>query len=246
VLTLLRTVAMVAAGCATAAAILGYQVLRRSRSARLALTVLAVPLFFTGLVTGGFVSSVVAASAAMLWLQPARDWFRDGPSSPPASESTAPATPPVAPTAVRTSSSQRPLAVVWACVLTWVFCGLTAAGMAIAATAIAVRPEQMFAEMHRQNPELAAQGVSDHLLATATYVMTGLIVLWCLGAAVLAVLVFRRVDWARIVLIVSASVCAALCLLGTAIGAFLLLFPLVAAVVTIALLVRPDTRPWFR
>ena len=66
---------MVAAGCATAAAILGYQVLRRSRSARLALTLLAVPLFVTGLVTGGFTSSVVAASAVMLWFQPARDWF---------------------------------------------------------------------------------------------------------------------------------------------------------------------------
>ena len=44
VITLLRVVSMVTAGCATAAAILGYQVLRRSRSARLALTVLAVPL----------------------------------------------------------------------------------------------------------------------------------------------------------------------------------------------------------
>ena len=36
---------------------------------------LAVPLFVTGLVTGGFVSSVVAAAAVMLWFQPARDWF---------------------------------------------------------------------------------------------------------------------------------------------------------------------------
>ena len=66
VLSVIRTLAMVAAGCATAAAILGYQVLRRSRSARLALTVLAVPLFFAGLVTGGFVSSLVAASAARI------------------------------------------------------------------------------------------------------------------------------------------------------------------------------------
>ena len=63
VLSVIRTLSMVAAGCATAAAILGYQVLRRSRSARLALTVLAVPLFVAGMVTGGFVSSLVAASA---------------------------------------------------------------------------------------------------------------------------------------------------------------------------------------
>ena len=75
VLAALRVLCMVAAGCATAAAILGYQVLRRSRSARVVLTVLAAPLFVTGLVSGGFVSSVVAASAVMLWFQPARDWF---------------------------------------------------------------------------------------------------------------------------------------------------------------------------
>src|SRR6476619_7475050 len=81
VLSIIRTAAMVAAGCATAAAILGYQVLRRSRSARVALSVLALPLFLSGMVTGGFLSSVVAAAALMLWLPPSREWFRDGPSS---------------------------------------------------------------------------------------------------------------------------------------------------------------------
>ena len=75
VLDILRVFGMVAAGFATAAAILGYHVLRRSRSARLALTVLAVPLFLSGMVTGGFLSSVVAAAAVMLWFQPSRDWF---------------------------------------------------------------------------------------------------------------------------------------------------------------------------
>lgn len=71
----LRVMAMIAAACATAAAILGYQVLQRSRSARLALAVLAAPLFVTGIASGGILSSVVVAAALMLWLQPARDWF---------------------------------------------------------------------------------------------------------------------------------------------------------------------------
>ena len=75
VLEIMRVFGMVAAGCATAAAILGYHVLQRSRSARLALTLLAVPLFLSGMVTGGFLSSVVAAAAVMLWFQPSRDWF---------------------------------------------------------------------------------------------------------------------------------------------------------------------------
>src|SRR6478609_6426264 len=79
VVTTIRTLAMVTAGCAAAAGILGYQVLRRSRSARLAVTVLAVPLFLAGMVTGGFITSVVAASAAILWLQPSRAWFNGDP-----------------------------------------------------------------------------------------------------------------------------------------------------------------------
>src|SRR6478752_991363 len=81
VVTAIRTLGMVTAGCATAAGILGYQVLRRSKSARLAVSVLAVPIFLTGMVTGGFVTSVIAASAAILWLQPARAWF-DGTTPP--------------------------------------------------------------------------------------------------------------------------------------------------------------------
>jgi hypothetical protein len=267
VISLLRTLSMVAAGCATAAAILGYQVLRRSRSARLALTVLAVPLFLTGMVTGGFVSSVVAASAAMLWLQPARDWFNGvsrpaaapastrsvappaplaGRELPPPTSAPVPGVPPLAWPAPPTSAPRaRPVAVVWACVLTWVFGALTALAMTASAIAIAVDPHLLLDEVHRQNPDLREQGISDGLLAAVTYVMAGFIVLWCLAAIVVAVLVWRRVGWARIVLLVSASACVGLSLLGSVLGAFLLVFPLVAGVATVALLVRTDARPWF-
>ena len=107
---------MVTAGCATAAGILGYQVLRRSRSARAAVTVLAVPLFLAGMVTGGFITSVVAASAAILWLQPARSWF-DG-TAPPARRTpvvpaqptppSAPPAPPIAPYGAVPRRTRRP------------------------------------------------------------------------------------------------------------------------------------------
>ena len=75
VLSVMHVLAMVAAGCATAAAILGWYVLRRNRQARLWLSVLAVPLFVTGLVTGGFMSSMVAVAVVLLWTRQARDWF---------------------------------------------------------------------------------------------------------------------------------------------------------------------------
>jgi hypothetical protein len=74
--TIVKTLSMVAAGCATAMAVLGYQTLQRSRSARIGLTVLAVPLFLTGLVTGGFVAAAVSAAVGTLWLGPSRLWFR--------------------------------------------------------------------------------------------------------------------------------------------------------------------------
>lgn len=72
---LLEVVSMVAAGSAAAAGILGFHVLRRHRGARLALTLVAIPLFLSGLLVGGFLSSLVAASAVLLWLEPARAWF---------------------------------------------------------------------------------------------------------------------------------------------------------------------------
>lgn len=279
VLTIIRTLSMVAAGCATAAAILGYQVLRRSRSARLALTVLAVPLFLTGMVTDGFVPAVVAASAAMLWLQPSRDWFRDGPSSlgtsstpgsagsagpapaprpdpaPSAPSSRTPA-PPVAPAAQVTAAppayptqvaraSARPPAVVWACVLTWICSGLTAAGAVLSGVVFALNPDYLLDEVHRQSPDLADQGVTDTVLMATTYAMLGFVVLWCLAAAVLALLTFRGVGWARVVLIVSASIAGAVSLLGSAMGGFLLVLTLIGAVVTVVLLARPEARPWF-
>jgi hypothetical protein len=82
-----RIAAMAAAGCATAMLILGWQVTKRSRSARLALTVLAGALVVAGMVSDWFVESAAAtfwaggmgAAVVTLWLGPARMWFSDKP-----------------------------------------------------------------------------------------------------------------------------------------------------------------------
>ena len=75
VLDLLQVLVMVAAACGTATAILGYQALQRSRSARVALSFLAVPLALAGTVAGGILAPLVAVAVLMLWVQPARDWY---------------------------------------------------------------------------------------------------------------------------------------------------------------------------
>lgn len=258
VITLMRTLAMVTGGCAAAAAILGYQVMQRSRAARLAVTVLAVPLFLAGMVTGGFLTSIVAASATILWLQPARSWF-DGTapperrtaspaarpvSAPAPGDPAAPATVPLAAPTVPAPGA-RPSGVVVACVLTWICTGLTVAALIASAVVLAVSPDEMLDQVHRDSPELAQQGISDDLLIAATYLMIAGVVLWCLAAAVMAVLVLRRVDWARIVLLVSTIAAAALCLLGSVMGAILLVLPLAASALCTGLLLRPETREWF-
>ena len=78
VLDLIRVLATIAAVCAAATAVLGYQVLQRSRAARVGVTVLVVPMFLTGLVTGGIAPALVAAAVIMLWFQPSRSWFNEG------------------------------------------------------------------------------------------------------------------------------------------------------------------------
>ena len=280
VLDILRVFGMVAAGCATAAAILGYHVLRRSRGARLALTFLAVPLFLSGMVTGGFLSSVVAAAAVMLWFQPSRDWFngviREARPTPSTGESTrpesqaTPVVPPPAPTpraypgfgaspnpAAAPGEAQpwgaspvsdpggRPTAVLWASMLTWVCTGLAVLVMASSIAVLVADPAFVFEELQRQNPSFRDQGVSDQALKTATFILSGVVIVWSLAAALLAVLVFRRVAWARVGLLVSAALAACLLLVCTFVQLFLVL-PLAASVVTLALLNRPDVRAWFR
>jgi hypothetical protein len=74
----LKVASMVAAASATAVAVLGFETLRRSRGARLAMTVLAVPMFLGGLTTEGIFASAAAAAVATLWFGPARTWFEGG------------------------------------------------------------------------------------------------------------------------------------------------------------------------
>jgi hypothetical protein len=273
-LLVLRTVSMVAAGCAAVAAVLGFHVLRRHRGARLGVTVVAVPLFLTGMVTGGFLSSVVAASSLLLWLEPSRNWF-DGvrPPTPPGQSggrrASAPQaswppplpreqTPPTAPgphqgfgtpaaapaSDVNQPPERRPGAVMWACVLTWVLSGMAALMMGLSALVIALEPQLVFDELQRQNPDLSTQGVTDRAVQVATYVTAGVTIVWALAATVLAVLVVRRVAWARIALLASAAGAGGACLVAS-LGSVLMVVPAFGCAVAFSLLLRPDVRAWF-
>lgn len=289
--TLMRVALMVAAATAAATAILGWHALQRSRRSRVALTVLAVPLFVSGIASGGFASAVVTAAIVMLWFQPARDWF-DGKSRPtperPPPERPAPfaATPPSAtppatrapgerdplldlppptrpplhptpyaaaqapapasPTAGRPAArtGDRPPAVTWACILTWLFASPAALLFAATLALVATDPDALVDEMHKQNPDLADQ-LSDATTQASLYVVSGGIVVWSLVAVVLAVLVWRRVPWAAVALMVSAGAAGAFCLV-TVLASFVLVVPMAACAAALAMLLRPESRAWLR
>lgn len=86
---LLRLTTIVAAVSACATAILGWYVRKPDTSARLGLSIFAVPVFVSGMAVGGLAGSFVAAGAAMLWLAPAREWFATGRWTPPVSKTAA-------------------------------------------------------------------------------------------------------------------------------------------------------------
>ena len=109
-----------------------------------------------------------------------------------------------------------------------------------------VAPDAFLDELHRQNPDLASQGLTDTDLRVTTYVACGLIMAWSAAAAALAVLAWRRVRWAATGLAVSAGLASVLCLLSVVGAVVAMLVPLAACAVTVALLVRPESLAWFR
>jgi len=264
-LGIIKALLLIAAGCATAAAILGWQVLRRDRTARLALTVLAVPLFVTGIVAGGFFSALVAASSLMLWSQPARDWFdgvtrsrepvaerstggvgiSTGPtgggpgpvqSSPYPNFGVAPPSP---------SPMSRPDQIVWSAALTWIFSGLTTLLLVASAFVFAGDSDSIIAEVRKQQPSVDEATVSDSTIIALVVVMIGVCVVWAIAASVVAAFVWRGREWARITLMVSALVAGAASILGVVAGGVTLPLLVACGVVFRLLLGRPATA-WCR
>ena len=275
-LDLIRLISMVAAGCAAAAGVLGFHVLRRNRSARVALSVLAVPLFLSGLVAGGFMSSIVAAAAVMLWFQPSRDWF-DGIAAPKPQAAGSlgglgwptegrGSDRPVTPTPTHRSegahaaaasspsvsslldrsgrsgiSEGRPGALVGACVLTFLGAGF-ALVLGIGVISILASSPDLILEEARKNPDLA--DFSNAEVISTLRVSAGVIIAWSAAALLLVVLALRRMSWARIGLLVSATTSALLFLVAV-FGQAVMVVPLALSLTVVIQLLRAEVRDWF-
>jgi hypothetical protein len=138
---------------------------------------------------------------------------------------------------------RRPAGLVAACAITWACCALSVLLSVLLIAVLAVDTEGLFAEMHRQNPDLADQGVSDATLRSATWATAVVMLGWATLSAVLAVLTFRRRRWAAIALAVSAGGVALLCLGGSLLSPPLVV-PGVLAAVTAVLLLQPSAQRW--
>jgi hypothetical protein len=275
ILDLLRIASMVAAASAAASAILGWQVLQRSKSARVALSVLAVPLFVSGIFVsgitgGGVVPAMVTAAIVMLWFQPARDWFdgvvRTPPPAPaplppaprepvgrdPLLDLPPPTAPPLHPSPYAGAPAVRGAAVPTArpAAVTWA-CLLTwlfsvpALGLFAATLVALVTDPEQMVEELHTQNPEAAEQFTDATIRAVLYATSIGILLWSVAAIAVAVLVWRRVRWAAPVLMASAGGAGALCLLGV-VGSFLFVVPLAACAATLALLLRPESRAWLR
>lgn len=290
-LTIMRALAMIAGGCAAAAAILGWHVLQRHRGARLALSVLAVPLLISGFAAGGFMSTIVAVAAIMLWTPPARDWFDgrqrervDAVSGGPGARADAPPARPVAPptpsdppptaetpepravsgfgtptlpeaaagasapvpgqlAAVGSKRGVRPGPLVLACTLTWACSVMGLIGLVLTGALLASNQDRILDEAHKQNPNLADDGITDDMLLTTLWMMLVVFALWGIAAMVLAYLTWIGQDWARITLIVSTCAVAAVALVA-AISAPPILLVVIAAGAAVYLLIRPEVSSW--
>jgi hypothetical protein len=255
----LRVLALVAGATAAAAAILGWHVLSRSRSARVALTVLTVPLFVGGMAVFGFLAALVVVSIVMLWVQPAKDWF-DGKApvarvtpapapSPSPSPSPAPGATPVGPVATvawpPAPVAARPTSMTAAAIVTWVTCGLALAVMAMTVLVLLAAPDIVFDEVRKQDPNFGKDGLTESDVRQAAFVGSAIAGAWCIAAIGFAIAAFNAYRWgwrALVISTIAAGVASSLLMLGS----LVLLVPLAAAAATVGLLLRPESRAWCR
>ena len=139
---------------------------------------------------------------------------------------------------------QRPAAVVTAVVLTTSLSVLVALGAVAGMIAFGLSPDGMMDMLEQQQPTLAAEDISLAQLRTSIYVTGAVCVVLCALALTFAGFLMARRDWARRGLMVTAAFSAGVSLLVALSGGPVAVLLTIAAMATVALLNRPDTRAW--
>lgn len=138
---------------------------------------------------------------------------------------------------------RRPGTVTAAAWITIVFSSIVAVIFGFTTLALIVARDQVITEMEKV-PEFRDANIDpDAAVGVLVAVMVGILV-WSIIAVVLAVMVLRRSNVARILLVISASVTALFSLLGITSGISAVL--LIAAVAAIVLLFTGGAGDWFK
>ncbi|MCW2783920.1 MAG: hypothetical protein JWP74_437 [Marmoricola sp.] len=267
---------------AAAAAVLGVFVLQRDRTARIVLSVLAVPIVVTSPFSQTFLGTMIGVGTLTLWMQPGRNWFAglapvplperptplqrhqqlpapppmpppmmpppvmppDLPGSPPAPPP--PASPygygppsPYYPPPVPRATEPVPTQLRIACILVWIFSALTAVGFLVTIGYLALNTDG-FMKIARQSPNWNPS-YSEHMVVAGALVAGVVFVLWCIGAAGLAVLAMRGATWAWVLLAISTVVASLASLLALPYS----LGHLAAMAFCLGKLCSGPTRAWF-
>lgn len=253
-LDVVRTALFIAGLAAVVTGILGVFVLQRHTTARIVLTVAAVPVVLTAPFAGGFLGVLIGGATGLLWTQEARDWFAGRTPArvvaPPVSQrpallERAAWPPPTVASAPRRASHRVvrapvPAHVRTACLLTWTFSSVTALLYVGVIVAIAVDRSHVI-ELARDNAALRGSSVSDRQLVALLVAVSAVVIAWCIVAALLAALTWRRQPVARTLLLVSAGGAFVVGVVGLPYS----LVHLAASGVAFILLLSPSTKSWF-
>lgn len=140
----------------------------------------------------------------------------------------------------RQDPDRRPATVTIAAALTWLFAGLTTL-VFLLVVAMLMFGQDALVEALRADARFDELNVSVDDLLAVVWVASAIALFWSVSALALAVLAFRRVGWARILLAASAAMAALLCLFGLPSGLLVIL----PAVATVVLLFTGGANAWF-
>jgi hypothetical protein len=142
-------------------------------------------------------------------------------------------------------TDQRPVTVTIAAWVTWVFAGLTILGFVLTAFAMVAAPDDMVRTME-QDPSMRDLNVTTDQIVAALWVVGAIALFWAVAAMVLAWFAYRRANWARITLVVSAGITALFSLLSLAVTAApILLMQALSSGAVIVLLFVGGANDWY-
>lgn len=140
-------------------------------------------------------------------------------------------------------TDKRPGSVTGAAVITLIFSGLSLLLYAFVLIALIVAKDEVL-DAITQSPDFEDFGISPDSAFGAIVAFVAVFLVWCVIACVLAVLVLRRSNAARIALVVSSAMTAVFSLLG--IGSLVSAITLLAGIAVIVLLFVGGANDWFK